>query len=71
MAPPGTPRQSIVETFHEQIASIGRDPEFRRKRVIEVGLEPVFNTPQEFARFLKEDRARAGRIAKAAGYVQQ
>ncbi len=70
VAPPGTP-QSIVETFHEQIASIGRDPEFRRKRVIEVGLEPVFNTPQEFARFLKEDRARAGRIAKAAGYVQQ
>jgi tripartite-type tricarboxylate transporter receptor subunit TctC len=31
----------------------------------------VFSTPQEFARFLKEDRARAGRIAKAAGLVQQ
>jgi tripartite-type tricarboxylate transporter receptor subunit TctC len=70
VGPPGTP-QSIIETFYEQIAAIGRDPEFRRKRLVEVGLEPVFNTPQEFARFLKEDRARAGRIAKAAGYVQQ
>jgi tripartite-type tricarboxylate transporter receptor subunit TctC len=70
VSPPGTP-QSIVETFYQQIAAIGRDPEFRRKRLVEVGLEPVFNTPQEFARFLKEDRARAGRIAKAAGYVQQ
>ena len=70
VAPPGTP-QPIVETFYQQIAEIGRDPEFRRKRLVEVGLEPVFNTPQEFVRFLKEDRARAGRIAKAAGYVQQ
>jgi tripartite-type tricarboxylate transporter receptor subunit TctC len=70
VGPPGTP-QSIVETFYQQIDAIGRDPEFRRKRLVEVGLEPVFNTPQEFARFLKEDRARAGRIAKAAGYVQQ
>jgi tripartite-type tricarboxylate transporter receptor subunit TctC len=70
VGPPGTP-QSIIETFYEQIAAIGREPEFRHKRLIEVGLEPVFNTPQEFARFLKEDRARAGRIAKAAGLVQQ
>jgi tripartite-type tricarboxylate transporter receptor subunit TctC len=70
VGPPGTP-QSIIETFHEQIAAIGREPEFRNKRLVEVGLEPVFNTPQEFARFLKEDRARAGRIAKAAGLVQQ
>jgi tripartite-type tricarboxylate transporter receptor subunit TctC len=70
VSPPGTP-QSIVETFYQQIAAIGRDPEFRRKRLVEVGLEPVFDTPQEFARILKEDRARAGRIAKAAGLVQQ
>jgi tripartite-type tricarboxylate transporter receptor subunit TctC len=70
VGPPGTP-QSTIETFYEQIAAIGREPEFRHKRLVEVGLEPVFNTPQEFARFLKEDRARAGRIAKAAGLVQQ
>jgi tripartite-type tricarboxylate transporter receptor subunit TctC len=70
VGPPGTP-QSIIEAFYEQIATIGRDPEFRRKRLVEVGLEPVFNTPQEFARFLKDDRARAGRIAKAAGLLQQ
>jgi tripartite-type tricarboxylate transporter receptor subunit TctC len=70
VAPPGTP-QTIIEAFYEQFAAIGRDPEFRRKRLIEVGLEPVFDTPQHFARFLKEDRARAGRIAKAAGLVQQ
>ena len=44
VAPPGTP-QPIVAQLYEQIAAIGRDPEFRRKRLVEVGLEPVFDTP--------------------------
>ncbi len=66
VAPPGTPR-SIITHFYEQLAEIGRDPEFRRKRIVEVGLEPVFDTPDEFARYLKEDRLRAGRIVKATG----
>jgi len=66
VAPPGTPRP-IIMRFYEQIAAIGRDPEFRRKRVVEVGLEPVFDTPGEFARYLQEDRLRAGRIVKATG----
>jgi tripartite-type tricarboxylate transporter receptor subunit TctC len=66
VAPPGTP-QPIIMRFYEQIAAIGRDPEFLRKRVVEVGLEPVFDTPGEFARYLKEDRLRAGRIVKATG----
>jgi len=70
VAPPGTP-QPIIAQFYEQVAAIGRDPEFRRKRLVEVGLEPVFDPPDVFARFLKEDRARAGRIVKAAGLVPQ
>jgi tripartite-type tricarboxylate transporter receptor subunit TctC len=70
VAPPGTPKP-IVAQLYEQIAAIGRDPEFRRKRLVEVGLEPVFDTPEAFARFLKEDRARSGRIVKAAGQLPQ
>jgi tripartite-type tricarboxylate transporter receptor subunit TctC len=70
VAPPGTPRAVIAELY-QQIAVIGRDPEFRRKRLVEVGLEPVFDTPEEFGRFLKEDRARSERIVKAAGQLPQ
>jgi tripartite-type tricarboxylate transporter receptor subunit TctC len=70
VAPPGTPRPVIAELY-QQIATIGRDPEFRRKRLVEVGLEPVFDTPEEFGRFLKEDRARSERIVKAAGQLPQ
>jgi tripartite-type tricarboxylate transporter receptor subunit TctC len=66
VAPPGTPRP-IIMRFYEQIAAIGRDTEFVRKRVVEIGLEPVFDTPGEFARYLQEDRLRAGRIVKATG----
>jgi tripartite-type tricarboxylate transporter receptor subunit TctC len=70
VAPPGTPRGTIARLY-EQIAAIGSDPEFRRKRLVEVGLEPVFDAPEEFSRYLKEDRARAGRVAKAAGLLPQ
>jgi tripartite-type tricarboxylate transporter receptor subunit TctC len=70
MAPPGTP-PPIIARFYEEIAAIGSDPEFRQKRLIDVGLEPVFDPPDVFSRFLKEDRARAGRIARAAGLVPQ
>jgi tripartite-type tricarboxylate transporter receptor subunit TctC len=70
VAPPGTPQPAIARLY-EQIAAIGRDPEFRRKRLVEMGLEPAFDTPDAFARYLKEDRVRAGRVVKAAGLTQQ
>jgi tripartite-type tricarboxylate transporter receptor subunit TctC len=39
--------------------------------MIEVGLEPVFSTPEEFASFLKEDRAASTRIVKESGMEPQ
>ena len=53
------------------MARIGSEPEFRQKRLIDAGLEPVFDTPDEFAAFLKENRAAAGRIVKEAGLQPQ
>ena len=70
VAPVGTP-QPIVHKLRDEFASIGQDPEFRQKRMIDVALEPVFNTPEEFARFLEEDRAASARIVKEAGMEPQ
>ena len=70
VAPAGTP-QPIVHKLRDEFASIGQDPEFRQKRMIDVALEPVFNTPEEFARFLEEDRAASARIVKEAGMEPQ
>jgi tripartite-type tricarboxylate transporter receptor subunit TctC len=70
LAPAGTPK-AIVDKIYADVASIGSDPGFRQKQMIERAIEPVFNTPEEFARFLVEDRAVSGRVVNDAGLVPQ
>jgi tripartite-type tricarboxylate transporter receptor subunit TctC len=70
VAPAGTPKP-IVARLRDEIAAIGAEPGFRQKRLIEMGLEPVFDRPEEFSRFLKEDRANSERIVKESGLVPQ
>jgi tripartite-type tricarboxylate transporter receptor subunit TctC len=66
VAPAGAPAP-IIAKLRDEIARIGADPEFRQKRLIEQGLEPVFDTPEEFARFLKDDRAMSERVVRESG----
>jgi tripartite-type tricarboxylate transporter receptor subunit TctC len=70
VAPAGTSKPIVVK-LRDEFTRIGSNPEFRQKRLVEQGLEPVFDTPEEFARFLKEDRARSENIVKEAGLVPQ
>jgi len=70
VAPAGTPKP-IIHKLRDEIARIGGEPEFRQKRLIEAGLEPVFNTPEEFARFLEDNRTVAERIVKESGLEPQ
>lgn len=70
VAPGGTPKP-IIRKLRNEIASIGDDPAFRQKRMIDVGIVPIFDTPEEFARFLKQDRAAAQRVVQEAGIQPQ
>ncbi|MFZ0423379.1 MAG: tripartite tricarboxylate transporter substrate binding protein [Xanthobacteraceae bacterium] len=70
VAPAGTP-SPIVHKLRDEFAAIGGDPEFRQKRLIDVGLEPVFDTPEQFASFLKEDRALSARLVRESGMEPQ
>jgi tripartite-type tricarboxylate transporter receptor subunit TctC len=70
VAPPATP-QPIIRRLHNEIASIGSTPEFRQKRMIDAGIVPIFDTPEEFAQFLKQDRAAAARVVQDAGLQPQ
>jgi tripartite-type tricarboxylate transporter receptor subunit TctC len=70
VAPGGTP-QPIVRKLRDEFALIGGDSEFRQKRMIDVALEPVFDTPEEFDRFLKEDRAASARLVRESGMEPQ
>jgi tripartite-type tricarboxylate transporter receptor subunit TctC len=65
-APAGTPT-GIISKLHDEIVQIYQDQDFRQRTLINAGLEPALNTPEEFARFLDEDRKRTAVLAQRAG----
>ena len=67
VAPAGTPKP-IIEKLHEEISRIGNEPSFRQKRLIDIGIQPVFDTPEQFVRYLEEQRANAARLVRDSGF---
>ena len=61
-APAGTPRD-IVSKLHTTITQIVKLPDIT-ERLSAQGVEPVANTPDQFAEFIKSEIARWARIAK-------
>jgi tripartite-type tricarboxylate transporter receptor subunit TctC len=70
LAPAGTPRP-IIDKVRGHILEIVKEPGFMQRNLIDRGLEPVFNTPEEFDAYLKADRPRAQRIVEASGLGQR
>jgi tripartite-type tricarboxylate transporter receptor subunit TctC len=70
VTPTGAP-DAIVHKLRDAFAAIGNDPDFRQKRMIDMALEPVFDTPEQFADFLKTDRAASARIVGESGMEPQ
>jgi tripartite-type tricarboxylate transporter receptor subunit TctC len=67
VAPAGTP-QPVIRRLHDEIARIGNEPEFRKKRLIDIGIVPVFDTPEHLARYLKEQRASGEKMVRESGF---
>jgi tripartite-type tricarboxylate transporter receptor subunit TctC len=70
VAPAGTPKP-VIAKLHEDISRIGNEPAFRQKRLIDIGIEPVFDTPEHFGRYLKEQRANSERLIRESGFQQR
>jgi len=70
VAPPGTPKPVAVR-LHAAIARIAARPDFRQNHYVERGLDPVVSSPDEFAAFIRQDRALAAQIVKDAGLQPQ
>jgi tripartite-type tricarboxylate transporter receptor subunit TctC len=70
LTPAGTPRP-IIDKIRADVVAIGNEPGFRKKQFIDRALEPILSTPEEFARFLVEDRITSGRVVKEAGLQPQ
>jgi tripartite-type tricarboxylate transporter receptor subunit TctC len=65
MMPAGTPKEIVVKV-HDDIAAIMNEPEFRRRNIIDRGLEPVVDSIEDFTKFLEKDRALTGALVKEA-----
>jgi len=69
-APAGTPKE-IVDRLAREVATIVNDPAFREKHLTARSLVPAINTPDAFARQIREERAVAERVVKDAGLQPQ
>ena len=67
VAPPGTPKP-ITKKLHDDIVRIGNEPEFKKKRLIDIGIVPVFDTPEHFAQYLKVQRASGEKLIRDSGF---
>jgi tripartite-type tricarboxylate transporter receptor subunit TctC len=65
LAPRGTP-QEIIDRLHDETVKALAVPELRRK-FDELGLEPVGNTPAEFAAVIEKETPEWARLIREAG----
>ena len=70
VAPAGTPKP-IIDKIHDDVVRVAADPGFRKKQFTDRALEPILNTPEEFARFLVADRIVSKRVVDEAGLQPQ
>jgi tripartite-type tricarboxylate transporter receptor subunit TctC len=68
-APAGTP-PDVINKLYEGIRRALAEPETADK-LIKAGMQPVGNSPQEFARFIDLDIARSAKIVKDTGLQPQ
>jgi tripartite-type tricarboxylate transporter receptor subunit TctC len=65
LAPVATPK-AVVEKLGGDANQVLNDPEVRR-RMHNVGADPSGNTPDEFARFIRDDMAKWAKLMREAG----
>lgn len=64
IAPAGTP-PAIVKRLHTEIAAVMNDPAVR-ERVLQIGIEPLATTPEEFASFIRAEIPKWKRVIEAS-----
>ena len=64
--PAGTPR-AIIDKIHDDVVAIIDDPEYRERDLINKGYDPVGNTPEAFAAYLRTDYEQRGRAVRLSG----
>jgi len=60
----------VIERLHGATISAMSSPELR-EQVMNQGAEPKTSTPAEFARFVRDEYTRIGRVVKLAGVTAE
>ncbi len=66
LAPAGTPRP-LISRLNSEIVKAAGIPGFVEKHLASLGLEPVLDSPDHFADFLREDIAKGEKLVRQAG----
>jgi len=56
------------EKLHNEIVAIGNEPSFRQKRLIDIGIMPVFDSLEQFAEYLKNQRENGRKLIHESGF---
>ena len=65
LVPTATPAQRVLELNRDLVRALA-DPDLRKKAA-DLGADIVGNTPQEFARFIRDDQAKWSKLMREAG----
>jgi tripartite-type tricarboxylate transporter receptor subunit TctC len=65
VAPAGTP-PDVIDTLHRATTAVIATPGFKQ-RMAAIGVDTVGTTPQEYARIIREEYAKWGKVVEAAG----
>jgi tripartite-type tricarboxylate transporter receptor subunit TctC len=67
VAPAGTSKD-VITRLHDEIVTIGNNAEFRQKRLIDIGIVPVFDTTEHFAAYLKDQRENGRKLVRESDF---
>lgn len=65
VVPAGTPK-TVIERLHREIVAVLHEPVVA-ERMAKSALEPIGDSPAEFARYLKSEAKKWGKLVKSAG----
>jgi tripartite-type tricarboxylate transporter receptor subunit TctC len=65
LAPKGTPK-SVVMKLNAEVNRLLAEPAFR-KRLMDIGVEPLGGTPEQFTKYLDSEIKKWGAVVKVSG----
>jgi len=70
VVPAATPG-AVIDRIYGEINAIMNNPTFRQQQLIDRAVEPIADTPLEFARFLDQDRTSFDQVVRGAKIERQ